>query len=540
MDFGFRISDFGFENALPCGSPLNHRFPTRYSSTRIRNPQSAIRNRGLVLVMMLLILMLLAIVVASFAFQVNAHRAAVIANKNKVQLRLAAESGIARTLLLLRESRHDATLWYDNEDIFHNEVVWSALGDEAKRDADDDIDASKVTFRFSLVADDPNNDHTGVRYGITDESSKLNLNTATRTQLTTLLTAVLPEELEVGPLVDALLDWRDVDNEPGEQGAEAEYYLNLKPPYTIKNGLFETVEELLLVAGFTAEILHGEDMNRNGLLDPNEDDGQLTLPYDNQDNLLQRGIYPYLTVWSRDLNRSNDNLTRVDLNGDLRELQEGLEEYLDEEIINYIIAARNNGTTFNNPVQLLGGSYTVGGKGDNSNDNGDNSNDNSGPARPAISSPVMLEDLAVLCDRTTAIRQPGQMGLININTALRPVLRCLVNGAFTEEDVDAIIAGRADLNGDQMATVAWLLTEDVISREAMDAIYAQITVRSQQFHIESIGHADHLGMMVRLEAVVELRGHVPQYMYYRDISELGTYPIRGTREGEGFVRSGRR
>ncbi|MCH8854207.1 MAG: general secretion pathway protein GspK [Planctomycetes bacterium] len=152
----------------------------------------------------------------------------------------------------------------------------------------------------------------------------------------------------------------------------------------------------------------------------------------------------------------------------------------------------------------------------------------------------MLEDLPVLCDRTTAIRQPGQMGLININTALRPVLRCLVNGAFTEEDVNAIIAGRADLNGDQMATVAWLLTEGVISQEAMESIYAQITVRSQQFHIESIGHADHLGMMVRLEAVVELRGHVPQYMYYRDISELGTYPIRGTREGEGFVRSGRR
>jgi len=116
----------------------------------------------------------------------------------------------------------------------------------------------------------------------------------------------------------------------------------------------------------------------------------------------------------------------------------------------------------------------------------------------------------------------------------------LVNGSFSEEDVDAIIAARANLEGDQLATVAWPVTESVISQEALASIYAQITARAQQFHIEAIGHADHLGMMVRLQAVVELRGHVPQYMYYRDLTALGTYPIRGTREGDEVVRSRRR
>ncbi len=525
---------------LPFGSPLNDQPGLRILHSAFRNPhstfripQSAIRNRGLVLVMTLLIIVLLAILSASFAFQVNAHRAAVHATQNKVQLRLAAESGIHHALLLLRENRHDSSMWYDNEELFHNRVVWSVLGDEAKRDADEEIDTTKMTYRYSLVADDPDNDQTSVRYGITDESSKLNLNLATREQLGTMFAAVLPEETEIAPLIDALLDWRDQDNVPGEQGAEAEYYLSLDPPYTIKNGFFETVEELLLVVGFTPQILYGEDYNRNGLLDPNEDDGKLSLPLDNQDNILQRGVYPHLTVWSRDLNRSNDNITRIDLNGDLRELEEGLEEYLDERIIDYIIAARNNGATFDSPVQLLGHSYTVGGNRDNSNENGD-------PVGPAVESPVTLEDLPELCDRTTAIRQPGLMGLININTAPREVLRCLVNDTFTEEAVEAIIAARTNLEGEQLATVAWLLTEEVISQEATESIYPQITARSQQFHFESVGHADHLGMMVRLQAVVELRGHVPQFMYYRDLTELGTYPVRGTREGGEVVRSGRR
>ena len=540
-EFGIRDAEFGAQNAG--------------SRSAFRTPQSAFQRRGLVLVMTLFILALLAILSASFAFQVSAHRAAVGATHNRVQLRLAAESGMQHVLLVLRENRHNPAVWYDNEELWHNQVVWSILGDEARRDADEDIDTTKMTYRYSLVADDPLNDQTGVRYGITDESSKLNLNLATRGQLTTLFSGVLPEETEIDPLIDALLDWRDPDNEPGEQGAEMEYYLALEPPYKIKNGFYETVEELLLVKGFTPQILYGEDSNRNGLLDPNEDDGELTLPLDNQDDVLQRGVYPYLTVWSRDLNRSNDNITRVDLNGDLRELEEQLGEYVDEAIVDYIIGARNNGTTFSSPVQLLGHDYTVGGntdkggaegKGDpsdqpaNADDGAGSGAGNGQPTSPPVETPVTLEDLPVLCDRTTAIRQPGLMGLININTAPPEVLRCLVNETFTEEDVQAIIAARANLEPEQLATVAWLLTEDVISQEATESIYPQITTRSQQFNIESVGHADHLGMMVRLQAVVELRGHVPQFMYYRDLSGLGRYPIRGTREGDDVVRSERR
>jgi type II secretory pathway component PulK len=132
------------------------------------------------------------------------------------------------------------------------------------------------------------------------------------------------------------------------------------------------------------------------------------------------------------------------------------------------------------------------------------------------------------------------MGHINVNTAPREVLNCLVSDTFTREDVEAIIASRTNLDSEQVATVAWLLTEGVISQETLESIYPQITTRGQQFYIESIGHADHLGMTVRLQAVVELRGHIPQFMYYRDVTRLGTYPIRGVREGDEVVRSRQR
>ena len=71
-------------------------------------------------------------------------------------------------------------------------------------------------------------------------------------------------------------DWRDADDVPGLFGAEGEYYSRLEPAYAVKNAPYETMEELLLVRGFTGQLLYGEDYDRNGLLTPNEKDGDET------------------------------------------------------------------------------------------------------------------------------------------------------------------------------------------------------------------------------------------------------------------------
>ncbi|MCG3136684.1 MAG: hypothetical protein HJJLKODD_00519 [Phycisphaerae bacterium] len=516
--------------------------------------------RGLVLPVILVVILLLAVLVASFSFQVNAQLARANADRTKVQLRMAAEAGLHHAMLLLRTERANPAAWYDNEELFHNRVVWSERGDEAQRNIPETIDRSSQTYRYTLVADDPNDDLTRVRYGISDENSKLNINFATREQLLVLFSQILPPEQPATPLVDALIDWRDQDDEPGAEGAERDYYLSLPTPYEIKNNLFETIDELLMVRGLTGQLLYGEDYDRNGLLSPNEDDGETRFPPDNQDGRLNRGLYPYITVWSRDLNRSNDNISRIDLNmPDIRKLEEELLKYLSPEVVDYIVTARRNDVTFSSPVELLGHTFTSGGKqptsdpsppaGDENGDRVDEppaaDGDNPVPQEEGggmeFSSPVTVEDLPMLCDYTTTVRLSGMMGQININTAPVQVLRCLVNGTFTDEHVAALVAARQTLAPEKLATVAWPATELVIPEEAFQSIYPQITARSQQFHIEAIGHADHTGMMVRLEVIAELRGQVPQVMYYRDLGELGAAwsIIRGTGEGDNVARTAR-
>jgi general secretion pathway protein K len=60
-------------------------------------------------------------------------------------------------------------------------------------------------------------------------------------------------------LVAALIDWLDSDdevyNQDGKLGAESDYYQRLDSPYQTRNGPLVGMEELLLVRGFTPEVV---------------------------------------------------------------------------------------------------------------------------------------------------------------------------------------------------------------------------------------------------------------------------------------------
>ena len=75
---------------------------------------------------------------------------------------------------------------------------------------------------------------------------------------------------------DAILDWIDADNEPRDQGAEADYYLGLDPPVRPRNAVPPSLDELLLVRGVTREKLFGLDRNANFDVDAWE--AELDLP----------------------------------------------------------------------------------------------------------------------------------------------------------------------------------------------------------------------------------------------------------------------
>ncbi|MGD0464134.1 MAG: type II secretion system protein GspK [Tepidisphaeraceae bacterium] len=147
---------------------------------------------------------------------------------------------------------------------------------------------------FWILQSDADSDQDYL-FGITDESSKLNINTATAAQLMTL-PCVLQQNV-----ADAITDWRNPAARATADGAESGYYESLTEPYQCKNGPFETVEELLLVDGVTPQLLWGYDLNRNGILEPAEraaGGSNVEAFTGGGSGVDGRGIYNYLTCYS--------------------------------------------------------------------------------------------------------------------------------------------------------------------------------------------------------------------------------------------------
>ena len=529
------------------------------------------RRRGLILVVVLIMIALLSLLAASYTFMVRSHLDTVRERMQRFQVRMAAEAGIQHAVVTLRTTRGDVDSWFDNEESYRGSLVLGKEGEtelnvNQERPEARTYDPTAVpAVRYSLIH--PNNDEPDtVLYGFTDESARLHLNQATDAQLLRLFEMVIPEstdfDVDVNVLVDSLLDWRSSGNQPRPNGAKNEYYQTMIPPYRCKSAPFSTVEELLLVRGFTAWVVFGEDYNRNGLLDPNEDDGDESFPPDNSDGLLFRGVSAYLTLWSEDANVSGDNRTRINLNmQDLEKLQEKLEEEeLDSDIISYIIQVRSSGVMFNSVMNLVpappppeeeegggggptsqpttqptGGDPTSQPNNENPQGSGSDSTDQDGenggsenqgtgsvPVYQNLTAeepPGTYDDLPLILDRLTTNPSPVFQGLINVSTAPREVLAMITE--LTDAELDSIVIARQELRGEDKSSPAWLLTEAGLSETKFRQILDKITTKSSVYRIESIGYADNIGVVERIMKVIQMRGPIPQVLYYRNLNALG-------------------
>src|SRR5205085_1490314 len=204
----------------------------------------------------------------------NAHRTA--------QASLLAQSGIHYAAALLSDPDNSlgGNIWNNPSAFFDIEVP-----------AAEDIG---LKGRFSLIAppDATDGGGSGNRYGVVDEGAKLNPNvlmvldpSGNRLYQALMLLPNMTSEI-----ANSIVDWIDQDNTPRDGGAENDYYSSLPTPYRCKNGPLESLEELLLVKGVTPQLLFGSDFNRNGVVDPDEDDGS------------GLGWSAYLTVYSREKN----------------------------------------------------------------------------------------------------------------------------------------------------------------------------------------------------------------------------------------------
>lgn len=170
-------------------------------------------------------------------------------------------------------------------------------------------------------------------------------------------------------LADSILDWLDEDDDAREYGAEYDYYAGLQPAYKPANGPMESIEQLLLVKGMTPQILYGFDQNRNGYLDPTEQQmqtmggggmggmmGQVNVASSdpNASQPAPLGLAAYLTLHSQEKNVAADGTPRININGDdLTTLYEDLKNVLSEDQASFIIGYRIGGVAQTNPLVTL-------------------------------------------------------------------------------------------------------------------------------------------------------------------------------------------
>ena len=294
------------------------------------------KRTGSVLVFVLVVVMLLSLAAYRFTETMVAEATAASAHHREVEARAFADSGIEWAAVLLGDRLSEET----TVDLYNNPSLFQGV---LMRDADSDAGRG----RFSIVAPDDTQPYgQTLRFGLVDESARLNLNALLGLglddeQLRDVLLALPEMTVEIA---DAILDWIDEDEQPRQFGAENEYYGTLDPPYTARNGPLTSLNELLKVRDVTPWLLYGEDANRNGLLDPNEDDGQETAPLDDGDGVLWRGWSAFLTVHGREANRMADGSPRINVNqNDLAALYDQLLEAFDEDVALFVTAYRLNG-----------------------------------------------------------------------------------------------------------------------------------------------------------------------------------------------------
>ncbi|MBI3414949.1 MAG: general secretion pathway protein GspK [Verrucomicrobia bacterium] len=92
---------------------------------------------------------------------------------------------------------------------------------------------------------------------IVDAERKMNINLADEPILKQALFLAGVDPSASSSIVEAILDWRDPDDDPRIGGAESAYYLKLDPPYVAKNGPIDDISELLLIRDITPEMFWG-------------------------------------------------------------------------------------------------------------------------------------------------------------------------------------------------------------------------------------------------------------------------------------------
>lgn len=329
---------------------------------------------------------------------------------------LAAQSGLQRALAEFVDQDPNASRQSD---------AWFALGNKGE----DTFEVGDDSFRLEIL----------------DASGFLNMNSAPEAQLQRL-----PLTTEQ---IDSWLDWRSPERDARPEGAKDEYYNALEQPYNAKLAAFDTVDELLLVKGFTTDVLYEI-----------QEEISTSVP------LTQSGTNPILA----DLLVSDSATTNTTANGQTKfnvntvSLQQMVQRGIPPQVAAAIIQRRNTQGTFTSLGQVL----QVAG--------------------------VNQQNAPTIVDQLTVTGDQEPSGKINVNTAGEAVLNSIPG--MTPEVTDAILTQQATGFGglSELFQVNGFTLQ--IAQQAIDLM----TTNSRTYLVRVIGQAG--AAQYPLEALIRAGG----------------------------------
>jgi DNA uptake protein ComE-like DNA-binding protein len=355
---------------------------------------------------------------------------------------------------------------------------------------------------FWLIGRDTNNPVGPGRmcFGLVDEASKINLNSASSNMLIWLPRMTVD-------LTQAILDWRDTNG----NGPTVTYYAMQQPSYQCKCDLFETVDELRLLYGADMDTLVGEDANRNGILDPNETD-------DNQNGMLDPGILDCVTVYSREPNTSSDGTAKINissLTSGSSQLSSLLETNFGTARATQILG--DLGLVSSGPMGGPGG----GGRGGGGAAGGMAAVKFASPLQFYVKSGMTATEFAQIGTNLTVTSGTYIEGRVNINTASAAVLACLVGGDL---GVAQQLVNYRQSNPNNLTSIAWII--DALGQSYPDALQALaagdfITTQSYQFTADVAALGPYGRGYQRVKFVFDTSSGTPTIVYRRDLTHLG-------------------
>ena len=340
--------------------------------------------------------------------------------------------------------------------------------------------------KFWLIGRDPadQNNTTEPYFGLVDEGGKLSLNNSSTNVL-----QFLPDMST--DFADAIMDWR------GTNGAVSLDYNSLG--YLPKYAPFETVDELRLVYGSSLEFLAGEDINRNGVLDKNEQDL-------NSNGELDPGLFEYVTVYTREPNFHADgsSLTNVNTAGEsqIKALFQSLGTSRAQQIWNAIRVRRAQNQTFTGQLSFA---LFCNGQGVNS----DYYNQ-------------IANNVTTVATTNAYIR-----GRVNVNTASYDVLVALFMGAnvdeSTAESAAQTLINYRQQNPNNLTSVAWVIDALGNNSPVVAALARRdyITTHSFQFTADIAAVGAYGRGYRRAKFVFDISDGTPKILYRQDLSRLG-------------------